>query len=260
MRPTARVVDEALSDLEVPFWEHPEWAREFPWLLAGATGRGRDAEGFDLRLFGGPTGAEVEARWARLGDALGFTGITVSRQVHEARIHVHDAARTGLVIAESGDGHVTRAPDLLMAVTVADCVPVYLVDPAERVAALLHAGWRGVAAGILEGALDALRASFSIAPDRLRLHLGPSICGQCYEVGPEVFEAVGLSAPEGPEPIDLRSVLVERAVAAGVPADAITVSGHCTLCSGGGFFSHRGGDAGRQVAILGVRAGGGRGG
>ncbi|NIP77956.1 MAG: hypothetical protein GWM90_01630, partial [Gemmatimonadetes bacterium] len=106
-----------------------------------------------------PSGAEVEARWVRLGDALGFTGITVSRQMHEARIHVHDAARTGLVIAASGDGHMTGAPDLLMAVTVADCVPVYLVDPAERVAALLHAGWRGVAAGILERAFEALGES-----------------------------------------------------------------------------------------------------
>lgn len=86
------------------------------------------------------------------------------------------------------------------------------------------------------------------------MHLGPAICGSCYEVGPEVFGALGLPTPDGPTPLDLRAALAERAAAEGVPSTSITVSGHCTRCTDSGLFSHRGGDAGRQVGYLGLRS------
>jgi copper oxidase (laccase) domain-containing protein len=87
---------------------------------------------------------------------------------------------------------------------------------------------------------------------RLRMHLGPAICGACYEVGPEVFEAVGLAAPLGPTPIDLRGVLAGRALRLGVSPALLTISEHCTRCTNSGLFSHRGGDRGRQVGYLGI--------
>src|SRR5690606_18360795 len=101
------------------------------------------------------------------------------------------------------DGHATRAPGLLLAVSVADCVPVSLVDPERRAVALLHAGWRGAAAGILERGLEVLAERLLARPEDLHVHLGPAICGGCYEVGPEVHRALGLPEPPAPAPVDL---------------------------------------------------------
>lgn len=138
-----------------------------------------------------------------------------------------------------------------MAVTVADCVPAFLVAPERETSAVVHAGWRGAAAGILERAVATLRDRFGIPAAEVALHLGPSICGDCYEVGPEVHEGLGEPTPPGPSPVDLRGNLARRAEAVGIPASEITVSTLCTRCGPVDLYSHRGGDAARQVAYLG---------
>jgi copper oxidase (laccase) domain-containing protein len=140
---------------------------------------------------------------------------------------------------------------VLLAVTIADCVPVFVVDAGARAVCLLHAGWRGTAAGVLERGLERMTAR-GMGAD-VHVHLGPAICGSCYEVGPEVFAALGEPVPSRPTPIDLRGVLARRAVAAGVDPSRVTVSAHCTRCTGSELFSHRGGDRGRQVGYLGIR-------
>jgi polyphenol oxidase len=251
----------------VPAVVHPEWARSFPWLVQGTTVRGPDGA-FDMRLFGPdgerwPSGARsvgVEERsgttpepWDHLLRWSGCTAVVHARQVHEDTVRSHGApGARGLRLVTACDGHFTAEPGVLLAVATADCVPVFMVDGQRREVVLLHAGWRGAAAGVLERGLDAFRRR-GIRPDRLHVHLGPSICGACYQVGGEVFAALGLPEPNRPRPIDLRAVLADRAVVAGVLTERVTVSGHCTLCGDGAFFSHRAGDVGRQVGFLGVR-------
>lgn len=139
-----------------------------------------------------------------------------------------------------------------MVVTVADCVPVFLLDPGKRAVAVLHAGWRGAASGILERGVEAMADTFESRPKDLFLHLGPSICGACYEVGPEVHRALGLPETPRPSPIDLRGHLAALALAGGVDGSRVTVSGWCTRCDGSPFFSHRRGDRKRQVAFMGI--------
>ena len=242
-----------LPDSEVPFYPVDEWLDRFPWLLAGITHAGSGPEPFDLRLFGEAPPASAEGRWRSLLDATGFESVAHAQQVHEARVAVHGAVVRGLHIErEPADGHATPRLGLLLAVTVADCVPVYLVDPARRVVALLHAGWRGIAGNILLQGVQAL-GPYGSAPSSLELHLGPAICGECYEVGPEVFEALGLAVPTCPTPLDVRAVLVRQASALGIPTGQISVSDRCTLCGTAGLFSHRGGRPERQAALLGVR-------
>jgi copper oxidase (laccase) domain-containing protein len=131
---------------------------------------------------------------------------------------------------------------------------VFVVDPVRRVVALLHAGWRGAAGGILEAGVAMMADRAGSRVEDLHVHHGPAVCGSCYEVGPEVFSALGLPEPLGPTPVDLRRALARRAVALGVPADHISISSHCTLCDQGAFFSHRGGDRARQVGFLGMKA------
>jgi copper oxidase (laccase) domain-containing protein len=144
---------------------------------------------------------------------------------------------------------------VLLTVSVADCVPISLVAPERRAVALLHGGWRGIAAGILERGIELLTGRFGARASELHAHLGPAICGRCYEVGPEVHRGLGLPEPSGAQPVDLRAILAERMSIVGIPEDGITCSTHCTRCGDGSFFSHRGGSVERQVAVLGVAAG-----
>lgn len=241
----------------VPLWIHPQWEERFPWLVQGITGAGESRTPFDLGLFGEqPVGAAMQ-RWELLRTSTGMRRVVHSRQVHGAALQTHEhAGGTGLLVGSGADGHVTRSPGVLLTVSVADCVPVSLVDTATRTVALVHAGWRGVAAGIVEKALQRLRHQEGEREEEVWLHCGPAICGACYEVGPEVHAAVSPEhpAPAVPAPIDLRAAIVRRVEGCGVAPARVTVSGHCTRCGPGAFFSHRGGSPARQMALLGLRA------
>ncbi|MCH7934423.1 MAG: polyphenol oxidase family protein [Gemmatimonadetes bacterium] len=238
----------------VPLYRVTDWADRFPWLFAGITHAGADPDPFDLRLFGEPASQLAPGRWRDLLRASAFTAIVHARQVHETRIVVHDGVGKG--VREAGgaaDGHATADSGVLLAVTVADCVPVYLLAADARAVALLHAGWRGTAAGILPRGIALLGKKWGTDPGNLLVHLGPAICGECYEVGSEVFGALGLEVPPDPAPVDMRAALARQAKAAGVPSESITVSDVCTLCGGSNLFSHRAGRSERQVAVLGIR-------
>jgi copper oxidase (laccase) domain-containing protein len=113
--------------------------------------------------------------------------------------------------------------------------------------ALLHSGWRGTAARIVDRALAAFSRQ-GLAPADLRMHLGPAICGACYEVSADVATALTGVAADGPRRIDLRAIIAEQARDAGVTS--ITTSSRCTRCDNTRFFSHRAGDSGRQVAVI----------
>ncbi|MFO7259528.1 MAG: polyphenol oxidase family protein [bacterium] len=251
----ARVREERVGG-PVPWYVHRDWAARFPWLIQGITGRGDGPEPFDLGLSGSVPVGTALGRWRTLRDELGCERAVHARQVHGARLLWHGSGAPGLTLADAADGHATRAEGVLLTVSVADCVPVFLVDPEERAIALLHAGWRGTAAGILEAGVRALVGAGS-RPGALHMHCGPAICGECYEVGPEVHAALGLPAPTRPTPVDLRAVLVDRAMRLGLDPAKITVSEFCTRCGPSPFFSHRAGHTGRQFAGLALRPGAG---
>jgi YfiH family protein len=236
----------------IPLYRHPVWTEMFPWLIQGTTARGDDAP-FDLRLAGNSPIGEVLGRWQTLRSELDCARAVYARQVHGSTVLAHSAGPAGMFIADSCDGHATNAEGILLAVSVADCVPVSLVDPTHRAIAMVHAGWRGVAAGVLESGITALSDLAGSNPAELFIHLGPAICGQCYEVGPEVHRALGLPEPDRPTPVDLRVVLGQRAVARGVSGFRITTSAFCTRCDHSPFFSHRAGHRERQVAVLAIR-------
>ncbi|MEJ2217373.1 MAG: polyphenol oxidase family protein [Gemmatimonadota bacterium] len=242
----------------VPIFSHPDWRTRFPWLVQGTTGRG-DGEPWDLGLRGrAPVGSVLE-RWRTLGDTLGFPRMAHARQVHGARVIAHNGGPPGLLLSDACDGHLTGTAGILLTVSVADCVPVFMVDARRRVVALVHAGWRGIAAGVLEAGVRALEDRFGTQPADLHVYFGPSICGRCYEVGPEVFRALGLDPPDRPAPVDLVQVLALRASRIAVPQAQLSASAYCTRCGERDFFSHRAyraglGPAGHQVGFLGIRS------
>jgi len=191
---------------------------------------------------------DVMARWDALRDALrpGSRRLATARQVHGARVVVHSPTWEGWLRGDDADGHASTERGIAMAVSVADCVPVFLMHPSGA-AALLHSGWRGTAARIVEQGIAALTHR-GLPAAEIRMHLGPAICGKCYEVSPDVYERLTGSATSRPTTVDLRGIIGDHARAAGLRH--ITVSAACTRCDNERLFSHRAGDSGRQLAVL----------
>jgi hypothetical protein len=225
--------------------------------VAGITERGSADAPFSLGLSAADPAEQVMARFRAFRAAMRpeFYALQMAHQVHGREIVHHDRVAEGWHVRDDVDGHLTSQPGLLLAVTVADCVPVYITRDDGSAVALLHAGWKGIAAGMMEAGIAALSSASgarAVWPSgRLAVHLGVAICGACYEVGPEVVQAVEGRMVPGKSRLDLRSALARRAEAAGVKD--ISISPWCTNCDRGRFFSHRGsgGDGGRQIAYLG---------
>jgi YfiH family protein len=213
-------------------------APPFDSLNLGAATRDRpQAVAENRRRFAAAAGIELE-RAVRM------------RQVHGARVvTVETPGRVG-----DADGLVTRQCDLPLLVTVADCMPVFFHDPETGLIAAVHAGWRGVVAGVLEAAVDAL-AGLGGPPRRLQVVIGPAIGPCCFEVGHEVAAAFDRRdhrpGRRGRPHVDLGAAARRRLAALGVPAAAVQGPTLCTRCHSDRFFSSRAGEpTGRMSGFL----------
>lgn len=176
--------------------------------------------------------------------AVDVGGIVMGRQVHGTAVLDGDSPATNR--SDSGplpevDGHTTVAPDRPLLVLVADCLPVALASE-DRVA-MVHCGWRGLAGGILDNALDHFGSPVSAA-------VGPGIGQCCYAVGEEVLAAFrDVPAAADGRMLSLRAVAEARLRARGV--EQIEQIDLCTACNEDLFFSHRrdNGVTGRQAGI-----------
>ena len=246
--------DEVRVPGPVPLWEVPGWRDRFG-VVAGITGRGdTPAEPFDLGLWTGQSVGQTMSRWRSFRAALPqFPSAVLGNQVHGNTVLWHNQLPPGWTIVEGADGHGTATPGQLMLITVADCVPVYLVAPGQRALALLHAGWRGCASGMLASGFEMLKRNVSVRSHDIVMHCGVAISGKCYEVGNEVLAAVEKpTSVSGRSHLDLRGVLVEQGRRLGIVE--ITSSDLCTATNRDRFFSHRGsgGTDGRMVAYVGL--------
>lgn len=191
----------------------------------------------------------VMARWDALRAHLFADAPTwrlaTAHQVHGARVLAHEGRWEGWLRGPSADGHFAPQRGTAMAVSVADCVPVFVAHPSGAAAAL-HSGWRGTEANILAAAVG-LFAQHGHAAADLRVVLGPAICGACYEVSPDIYGRLTGRLVDAPTCVDLRGVIASQAAAAGVRD--VRVDPRCTRHDAD-FFSHRGGDAGRQLGVL----------
>jgi len=194
--------------------------------------------------------ASVLENRRRLAAALGQEPrrIAIGRQVHGAELAPHAGPQRQGWFAEAGegvpvvDGHITAEPGLAMLVFVADCLPVALAGPGG--VAMLHCGWRGLAAGIVARGVAAIGATNAV--------IGPGIGPCCYEVGEEVlasFEELGAGIA-GDGTIDLTEAARRLLSRAGV--EQIEAVALCTSCEADRFFSHRrdAGRTGRQAGLV----------
>jgi YfiH family protein len=191
----------------------------------------------------------VSKRWDALREAARAAGVerfATANQVHGRNVLTHRLGWRGWLRGVDADGHFTPTRDTALAVTIADCVPVFMAHPSGATA-LLHSGWRGTEARIVEEGIATFTARGFAAPD-LRVHLGPAICGKCYEVSAEVAAKLLGTPQTAARTVDLRAIIAEHARALGVRS--ITSSPHCTKCDNNRFFSHRAADPGRQAAVI----------
>lgn len=237
-------------------------AEEAGLLLAFTTRQGGVSRwpyrGLNLSLETGSASARRE-NLARLTAALELPVPPVfPRQRHTADLVVLDSVPKRRPLA---DGLLTRVPGLPLGVLVADCAPVVLWSPGGI--AVLHCGWRGIGAGILEKGVKALA---ELSPGPLGAFVGPAIGMCCYEVGEEVAEALREGAypfchfartGSGRFVFDLAGHVCDRLALAGVPMERIRVVGLCTSCDPDWFYSYRrDGKTGRCAGIAMIRGAG----
>ena len=277
---------------------HSEKLSSLPWLVHGFSTR----LGGVSRLYGGTTlnlgftphdsRAAVERNRELLLEELRAANrrspwpLVALRQIHSDLIYRVDGTPPQLL---TGDGLVTDAPGLALAVQTADCLPIILVDRKGRSAGVFHAGWRGTLKRIVEKGVGEMRKHFGSDPRNLMAAIGPGVQGCCYEVGEEVrarfeaqfayanrlFREVKESDPvrekypllfltarapgHGELPMKIYLDLVEanrrQLLDAGVPPRNIEVAGPCTACHTELLFSFRAekGVTGRMMAVAGIR-------
>ncbi|HET9327673.1 MAG TPA: peptidoglycan editing factor PgeF [Candidatus Eisenbacteria bacterium] len=197
-----------------------------------------------------PESVEENRRRLLASLGLGAFALATPSQVHGAR--ALEVVRPGAV-AEC-DGVWTRTPGLVLAVSAADCLPILFTS--DRAVAAAHAGWRGLASGIIESTLGSLCGGAELEAEHVRVHLGPCIRECCYVVGPEVarqFPRESLREHDGEIRLSLPRAARKRLLDAGVDDHGIFDTGACTACEPRWYYSHRR-DRGRTGRQWGVAA------
>lgn len=222
--------------------------------------------------------ADARQAWDVVAASLATTVDHVYRikQVHGRAVRVITASDDNVKAAAQrpeADALVSDVPGVVLAVQVADCVPLLITDRHAGVAAAVHAGWRGTAAGIVRHTVDALR-QLGAQPEQLVVAMGPSIGLCCYEVGVELIDAFRSAGAEdeqlerwfvrhrgelsaqgestGSLRLDLWRANTDQLIAAGVAPNDIHLAQVCTQTHAAIFDSYRvaGPRAGRMIAAI----------
>lgn len=206
---------------------------------------------------------------AEFYSAIGAAGenFAHANQVHSANAECINAP--GLY--KQTDALITNTKGLYLVISVADCLPVMLYDKTKSVIADIHSGWRGTAAGIVPNTITKMRSEFNTSPEDLIAFAGPCIGKEKFEVGAEVAELFDkkyvtepprlisgeppLDIKEGKFYVDLKSVVKDQLLDAGVLEQNIEISPYCTYTEGDKFHSYRRDKdkSGRMFAVIGMK-------
>lgn len=296
-----RVIRSQIEVVQAPAW------KAWPWLLHGFSTRtggvttayrageraGQRAGELNLGFTTSDPRENVVENRRRLLEALG--GGASDELVTLLQIHSSLIRRVGREDARreqpwKGDGMMTDAPGVVLAIQTADCIPVLVVDTKKRAVAGFHAGWRGTLKRIVESGVGRMRVEFGSRPENLVAAIGPGIGACCYAIGeevrseflsqfvyaPELFHEVTNSDPVrekypllfltqrapghsnlGPSlHLNLMEANRRQLLDAGLRDEAITVVGDCTNCQNNRYFSYRAehGLTGRMFSVVGVHA------
>ena len=202
--------------------------------------------------------AAVAENFRRMGEALGVRceDMVLSQQTHTTNIRIVTDEDRGKGITRERDyadidGLITNVPGICLVTTYADCVPLYFLDPAKKVIALSHSGWRGTVGKIGKKTVELMHDNFGSDPADILAAVGPSVCQDCYEVSADVIdrfkEVFDRSAwdelfyekPDGKYQLDLWKANEKIFLEAGIRKDHIAVTNVCTHCNSEILYSHR---------------------
>jgi len=251
-----------LTQLKVPQWQ------KYDGLLHGFMGRcggrsvGRYA-GLNVSYRVGDDNKVVSQNVCDMKAAIGIHDgkIVTMQQVHgDNIIEVTDKK---MKEAGEADGLVTAENGVYLGVLTADCVPLLFIASKQRLAAAVHAGWRGTLSGIAAKAVAYFHSRYGVDAGDLEVALGPSIGVCCYEVNDDVASPLmkqwgALTTPsvamkDGKPHINLSRLNRDILRHAGVPGTQLFQLGPCTRCAAEDFYSYRreGGETGRQIGVVG---------
>ena len=212
-------------------------------------------ESLNLGFSRGDEEASVRENYRRLAEALGVDEkrFTLTRQIHETEVSVVGEEQVGMGLhrpmAWRSDAIVTALPDTPLCGFYADCVVTLLYDPATHTAGVAHAGWRGMAGGILPKTVEVMVARLGARRESLIAVLGPSIRQECFETDADVPEAMERLLGVAVRPyirekgakfhVDLQGIGVKLLRDAGLAPENVIDSGLCTMCHSDEFWSHR---------------------
>ncbi len=194
----------------------------------------------------------------RLAAAIGYdaSNAVFSDQVHETRIHSVTRKDAGKGIVKDTDiididGLVTDCPGIPLVTFYADCVPLFFYDPVRQVVATAHSGWRGTVAGMGAVMIDYMKKYYGCRAEDIVCAIGPSICGNCYEISQDVADAFRERFPqdkypelmragrEGHYDLDLWKANQWILQEAGIRPEHLDITDLCTCCNPELLFSHR---------------------
>lgn len=226
----------------------------FSTTRQGGYSTGKYAE-FNINSFCGDDEGHIRENRKLLCQLLGVSDdrLLMPHQVHQAKIALVDeellshSEEERQQLIDGYDALMTNLTGVCIGVSTADCIPVLLYDGEHRAVCAIHAGWRGTVARIVERSIAAMQAAYGTRPSLLKAQIGPGISLQSFEVGDEVYEAFKtagfpmelISRREAKWHIDLPKCNQLQLIAAGVPAQAISVSDVCTYQQADRYFSAR---------------------
>jgi len=179
-----------------------------------------------------------------------FQEVVSVQQVHGTDALILDRpVQVGEKFVDGWDAILTNQPNLLITVRTADCVPVLLADPKQRIVGVVHAGWRGAVHGIVPKTLTRMVEHFGCAVDSIQMAIGPSAGRCCYEVDVPVIESLqehfadwsSVLTLHGEQvgKIDLKELVRRQALEVGIVREQIQTLNLCTICRPEQFFSYR---------------------
>ena len=191
---------------------------------------------------------------ARLAELLPGSRIVCLAQIHSDRIVRAEDIAPG--VFPEADGVISADPSMVLCIRTADCVPLLMWAEDAPIIAAVHAGWRGLAQGIVSKTVDLMRGQ---GAQHIHVSMGPSIGPCCYAVGADVIEALETGPDRrlgGRLYVDLHRISALQAKKAGVSPDMIHQVQACTYCNSDSFFSYRreGEHTGRNISLIGGEA------
>ncbi len=219
-------------------------------------------ESMNLSYTRGDEKAAVDENYCRISEVLGhghrLDDFVSTFQTHTTNVRVVTEADRGKGPARERDyidvdGLITNVPGIILSTFHADCPPVYFIDPVKKAIGLAHSGWKGTLGEISANVLRMMKENYGTEPADVICAIGPSICGDCYEIGEDVAiefkkkisaediesNRILVPYPEGKYRLHLWNAIKLTLLKSGVKKENIYVTDICTKCNPELLFSHR---------------------